>query len=38
LIDAGVDRAVFTMPPLGPETVIPRLDEHVSELESMGLT
>lgn len=37
LIDAGVDRAVFTMPPLGPETVIPRLDEHVSQLESLGL-
>ena len=37
LIDAGVDRAVFTMPPMGPDIVIPRLDNHVSQLESLGL-
>ena len=24
---AGVDRAVFTLPPLGPDVVIPRLDK-----------
>ena len=27
LADAGVDRAVFNLPPLGPEAVIPKLDE-----------
>lgn len=26
LAEAGVDRAVFTLPPLGPEVVLPRLD------------
>ena len=26
LRDAGLDRAIFTMPPLGPEVVIPKLD------------
>ncbi len=26
LRDAGVDRVVFTLPPLGPDVVIPRLD------------
>jgi probable F420-dependent oxidoreductase len=27
LAEAGVDRAVFNLPPLGPEVVIPKLDE-----------
>jgi probable F420-dependent oxidoreductase len=27
LREAGVDRAVFTLPPLGPDVVIPKLDE-----------
>lgn len=27
LREAGVDRAVFTLPPLGPDVIIPRLDD-----------
>ena len=26
LRQAGIDRAIFTMPPLGPEVVIPKLN------------
>jgi probable F420-dependent oxidoreductase len=32
---AGVDRAVFSLPPLGPEVVIPKLDEWARELGSV---
>lgn len=32
LEDAGVDRAVFGLPPLGPEVCIPKLDEWAKEL------
>jgi probable F420-dependent oxidoreductase len=32
--EAGVDRAVFSLPPLGPEVVIPKLDEWA---EGLGL-
>lgn len=34
LREAGIDRAIFTMPPLGPEVVIPKLDALV---EATGL-
>lgn len=33
LAEAGVDRAVFTLPPLGPEVVLPKLDEWANELD-----
>ena len=33
LREAGLDRAIFTLPPLGPEVVIPKLDKWVEELE-----
>lgn len=36
LLEAGVDRAVFTMPPLGPDDVLPRLDRHAEEIRSIG--
>ena len=32
LRQAGLDRAIFTLPPLGPEVVIPKLDKWVEEL------
>lgn len=32
LREAGVDRAVFTLPPLGPDVIIPRLDDLASEV------
>ena len=32
LEDAGVDRAVFGLPPLGPDVCIPKLDEWAQEL------
>ncbi len=38
LIEAGVDRAVFTMPPLGAEELIPRLDRHAEEIAALGLS
>ena len=31
LTAAGVDEAVFALPPLGPEVVIPKLDKLASE-------
>lgn len=30
-VDAGVDRVVFSLPPLGPDVVIPKLDEWAEE-------
>ena len=33
LAEAGVDRAVFSLPPLGEDVVIPKLDEWASALE-----
>lgn len=36
LIEAGVDRAVFTMPPLGADVVLPRLDQHAAEVAALG--
>lgn len=32
LSEAGVDRAVFSLPPLGPEVVIPKLDDWAEDL------
>jgi probable F420-dependent oxidoreductase len=32
LADAGVDRAVFSLPPLGPDAVLPKLDKWTKEL------
>ena len=32
LADAGVDRAVFSLPPLGPDVVLPKLDEWAAEI------
>jgi probable F420-dependent oxidoreductase len=32
LTAAGVDRAVFSLPPLGPEVVVPKLDEWAQKL------
>jgi probable F420-dependent oxidoreductase len=32
LLDAGVDRAVFSLPPLGPDVITPRLDKLAREL------
>lgn len=34
LRDAGLDRAIFTMPPLGPDVVLPKLDALVRALET----
>jgi len=36
LEEAGVDRAVFSLPPLGPEVVIPKLDEWSNALDLKG--
>jgi len=36
LESAGVDRAVFTMPPLTADEVLPRLDRHAAEIETFG--
>lgn len=33
LVEAGVDRAVFSLPPVGPEAVIPKLEEWAERLE-----
>ena len=35
LREAGLDRAIFTMPPLGPEVVIPKLDT-LAEVTEVG--
>ena len=32
LREAGVDRAVFSLPPLGPEVILPKLDEWARQL------
>lgn len=32
LIEVGLDRVIFTLPPLGPDVVIPKLDEWAGEL------
>lgn len=36
LVEAGVDRIVFTMPPLDEGVVIPRLDRHAEAIASFG--
>ena len=36
LVEAGVDRVVFTMPPLDESVVIPRLDRHAEAIASFG--
>ncbi|MDH3190937.1 MAG: LLM class F420-dependent oxidoreductase [Acidimicrobiia bacterium] len=36
LVEAGVDRIVFTMPPLDDGVVIPRLDRHAEAIASFG--